>query len=75
MKALIIAAVFLWPWQYHARHHAHHPRQPALLQALPPDCAQINAVVKGLTPERYERALRQVTKEQQQIIADCMVQP
>lgn len=63
-------AYFRWPWAPHYRHH-HNVASPDTV----PDCAEINAAVKNMTPERYERALRQTTKEQQKIIADCAVPP
>jgi hypothetical protein len=40
-----------------------------------PDCAEINAVVKRLPPDRYERAFRSASKAQQKIITDCEVRP
>lgn len=60
----------LWPWQYHSHRYHHKKGLP-----LPPNCEEINAVVKRLPPERYERALKKTTPEEQKIIADCAVQP
>jgi len=73
MRAIILilaAQTFLWPWQPHYRHH-----RPTAQQSGTPDCAEINAVVKRLPPDRYERALLSATKEEQKIIRDCAVQP
>jgi len=63
VKGLICAAVFLtcvqdssarpflWPWQHHIRHH----RAPSsAVGAQVPDCDEINAVARRLTPQRYK---------------------
>jgi hypothetical protein len=74
MRAVILllaAQTLLWPWQQHVRHH----HRPSSAQPASPDCVQINAVKKTLSPDRYERALRSATKEEQKIIIDCAVQP
>jgi len=74
--APIPANAFLWPWQHHARYHRHsrkHSQQPA--NQTPPNCDEINAVAKRLTPQRYERAFRSATKEEQKIILQCEVEP
>jgi hypothetical protein len=71
MRAIILilaAQSFLWPWHQPVRHH-HRPAQSA------PDCAEINAVVRRLPPDRYEAALRAATKEEQKIIIECEAQP
>jgi hypothetical protein len=76
MRAIIVlfAAQTLWPWQqYHHRHYRHSPGQTITEPA--PNCDEINAVVKSLPPDRYERALRSATKEQQRIIIDCEAKP
>ena len=74
MRAIIIlltAQTYMWPWHQPVRHH--HRAAPE--QYAKPDCAEINAVVKKLPPDRYERALRSATKEEQKIIMDCAEQP
>jgi hypothetical protein len=70
-----------WPWQYRAPHvhHVHHRGRIRIKVAptpdAPPDCRQINAAVKSMPPDRYERALRSATNEEQKIIADCEARP
>ena len=68
------AAYYVWPWQQHARHRHHHRPAPDVPDA-PPDCAKINAAVKTLSPQRYERAIGLATPAERKIIADCAVQP
>jgi hypothetical protein len=77
MRAIILllaAQTYLWPWQHHPQHlHRHVPdHSPA---SMVPDCEEINAWVKSHSPERYERAFRSASKEQQKIITDCEVKP
>jgi hypothetical protein len=66
---LLAAQTFLWPWHPHGRHH--HRPAPNIATPEAPDCAEINAWVRAHSAERYERALRSATKEQQKIITDC----
>ena len=69
---LILAAqTFLWPWQPYRHHYPHRVEAPSEA----PNCDEINAWVKSHSPERYERAFRSATKEQQKIITDCEVKP
>jgi len=75
-------AAYFWPWhqQYrhhrsHHRHYAHHDRTRQSDQAVAPDCAKINAAAKGMSPERYERALQAMSPAEQRIVAACTVRP
>ena len=69
MKVIALLLIYYtapWPWQQ--PHHHHKPTPQA-------DCAEINAVVKALGPDRYERAFREATKAQQEIILNCVARP
>ena len=68
-----------WPWQQrHYHYHRHAPRQATRAKpplAAPPNCDQINAEVRKLPAERYERAMRSLSKVEQRIVMQCEVQP
>ena len=70
------AYYFRWPWLYHhARHHHIRSHRSSSQTITPPNCDQINAEVKRIGPERYERALRSATLAEQKAIAQCEVVP
>jgi hypothetical protein len=75
---LMLAAHSLWwpAWpQYHQRYYYHHHhRHLAQPPSAPPDCDAINAVVRKLPLDGYEKALRALTKEQQKTVVDCGTQ-
>ena len=60
----LASARWLRPWERHIRHHVEHHGPLA-------DCDKINAAVKAMTPDRYERALRSATKVEQEAITNC----
>jgi len=65
-------ARFYWPWEYH-RHRVHHAR-PKIAEpppAVKPNCDQINAAVKALTPNNYEQSIRSSTRKQREYISNC----
>ena len=64
------ASAFWWTFQHRSHHHAH-----LRLHRKAPNCAEINAAVKSLPPDRYERALRSATEAQQKAIAQCEAHP
>ena len=61
-------ARILWPWERAAGAH----RQGHAPAAAAPDCAQVNAAIKALPPDRLARAMQAASREQQKVIAACV---
>ena len=73
LMATSVEARVRWPWEV-PRHHvrSHHNGKVVVREVMPPpNCDQINAAIKALSPTNYEQAMRSSTKKQKEYIAKC----